>query len=100
MKYFVVLIIALGLCGCKGRTASVPDANGDTVEVVLTHPEPTSTTEGVSDSTADVNPESVAEPSEAPDLRPDEVPVSSTGEQGIEKAAGVTKRIPQGDPSF
>lgn len=100
MKYFVVLIIALGLCGCKGRTASVPESNGDTVEVVLNHPDQTSKPEGVADSIPDVSPESVVDPSAAPDLRPDEVPVSSTGEQGIEKAAGVTKRIPQGDPSF
>lgn len=28
-------MILIGLCGCKGRTASTPEANGDTVEVVI-----------------------------------------------------------------
>lgn len=94
MKYrFIFIVIAvLGLCGCKGRTASVPEANGDTVEVTVHGPE-----EAADTMTAPATPAEVAE--ETPTEEAVNAPVEHAAGAARE-ASGGTRRLPPGDPSF
>lgn len=46
----IFAMVLLALCSCKGRTASVPEADGDTIEVIVNH---TDEAEGIDSMAAD-----------------------------------------------
>lgn len=99
MKYIAIAIIALGLCGCKGRTASVPEANGDTVEVnVPNNNDPSATVDAESDSAFTVD-AAASTPADQPlSLRDPDSPAELSGAKPS-APVGVDSRQPEGDVS-
>lgn len=74
-------LILLTLYACKGRTASVADSDGDTVEVVVN--DPSATVDAASDSAFSVKPDADAEPTPRPDAVPAHTTESPAAAAGI-----------------
>lgn len=100
-KYIIPLtLITLTLCACKGRTASVADSDGDTIEVVV-NPAAQNAEAAPGDSLAARAGEEFAEPTPRPD-------VASTHTESPAEASGLrtrmtsetAERMPESDVSF
>ena len=94
---FTLSLVLLTLCACKGRTASVPVSDGDTVEVIVNN-ETTGAdadTSGTSGNTQDTYTEPAPRPDETPVLTP-ESPAAAAGiKTTVTKENG--NRVRQGD---
>lgn len=100
MKYLTIGILALALCGCKGRTASVPESTGDTVEVIVNGEDPSATVDAESDSTFSVRPETESGASQAvgTPVYNDVSPAEASGKSV--SSSETQRRRAEGDVSF